>query len=343
MLETKGVKLRLEPQDEYTHPIEEEKNFNESMYINIFDPSSRLGGWFRVGNRPNEGYAEMTCCLYLPDGRVGFMFGRPEISGNDALDAAGLRFEIVEPLKRLRLTYDGKLLLLADPHAMARPRKAFSENPLVDCKVHLEYEGVAPVFGGEKVNEDGTSVKEKEQEAFARAHYEQHVAGRGTIRVAEEEFRVDGYGLRDHSWGPRYWQNIKWYRWLPMSFGKDFGIMIAIITKHDDSQVIGGMVLRNGKYVMIEEARIETEWDENDYQKGLTAWARTAEREYEVHGKVLNLIPLRNRRKTPDGADLETRITEGMTEYRCDGRVGYGMSEYLDQIVDGRPVGAAAG
>ena len=59
MLVTKEVKFRLEPEDEYTHPIEEEKNFNESMYINIFDPSSRLGGWFRVGNRPNEGYAEM--------------------------------------------------------------------------------------------------------------------------------------------------------------------------------------------------------------------------------------------------------------------------------------------
>jgi len=118
--------------------------------------------------------------------------------------------------------------------------------------------------------------------------------------------------------------------------------MIAIITRHDDSQVIGGMVLRDGTYTMIEEARIETEWDENYYQKSLKAWAKTAEREYEVEGKVISLIPLRNRRKTPDGEELETRITEGMTEYRCEGRVGYGMSEYLDQIVDGRPVGADA-
>ena len=124
-----------------------------------------------------------------------------------------------------------------------------------------------------------------------------------------------------------------------MSFGKDFGMMIAIITKQDDSQIIGGMVLHDGEYVMIEEARIETEWDENYFQTSLTAWAKTADREYEVEGKVLNLIPLRNRRKAPDGTELETRITEGMTEYRCDGRVGYGMSEYLDQIIDGKPVG----
>ena len=29
------------------------------------------GGFVRLGNRANEGHAEMTTCLYLPDGRVG--------------------------------------------------------------------------------------------------------------------------------------------------------------------------------------------------------------------------------------------------------------------------------
>jgi len=31
-----------------------------------------------------------------------------------------------------------------------------------------------------------------------------------------------------------------------------------------------------------------------------------------------------------------------MTEYTCDGKTGYGLSEYLDQIVDGKPLGVAA-
>ena len=57
---------------------------------------------------------------------------------------------------------------------------------------------------------------------------------------------------------------------------------------------------------------------------------------------MLSLIPLRNRRHDPDGDMLMTRISEGMTEWRCDGRVGYGLSEYLDQIVDGQPVGGDA-
>ncbi len=39
---------------------------------------------------------------------------------------------------------------------------------------------------------------------------------------------------------------------------------------------------------------------------------------------------------------MVTRISEGLTEWTLgDGRVGYGLSEYLDQIVDDQPVGLA--
>ena len=67
--------------------------------------------------------------------------------------------------------------------------------------------------------------------------------------------------------------------------------------------------------------------------------AGSGDRAYEITGSVLNLIPLRNRRTTPEGEQLVTRISEGMTEWQWDGRTGYGLSEYLDQIVDGQPVG----
>jgi hypothetical protein len=57
---------------------------------------------------------------------------------------------------------------------------------------------------------------------------------------------------------------------------------------------------------------------------------------------VLRLIPLRNRRTDDDGNQMVTRISEGLTQWTLDdGRVGYGLSEYLDQIVDGAPVGLA--
>ena len=94
----KGVRVRLDPQDEYTHPIEAAQNFNESMYFNVFDRAGRIGAWFRLANRPNEGRGEMSCCVYLPDGRIGFMFARPEGRTNEAFSGGGMSFDIVEPL-----------------------------------------------------------------------------------------------------------------------------------------------------------------------------------------------------------------------------------------------------
>jgi len=337
-----GYRFILDPEDEYCHTPDVAKNYNESMYFNVFDPAQKIGGWLRLGNRVNEGYAELSACLYLPDGRVGFMFNRPPIDNNDELNAGGMRVEVIEPFKRLRVTYSGTILLLTNPLEMAHPSRAFKNNPLVDCKVDLDYRGIAPMYGGRPVFEDGSDIPIDPEKSFAKAHYEQHMAAAGSFDIAGEHWEIAGFGLRDKSWGPRYWQNIRWYRWLPMSFGADFGMMISIIGTDDGAARRSGMVLHNGDYVLIKDTRIETAWDENWYQTKLRAWAKTDEREYVVEGKVMSMIPLRNRRKGDDGTDLVTRITEGMTEFTCDGRIGYGMSEYLDQMIDGRPVGPDA-
>jgi len=338
-IEVKNSRIILNPEDEYCHKPDEAQNYNESMYFNIFDPAQNIGGWFRIGNRVNEGYAEVSACVYLPDGRVGFMFNRPRIDNNDELNAGGMRVQVVEPFKRLRLTYDGKILLLTNPLEMAHPSRAFKNNPLVDCKVALDYRAVAPMYGGRPVQQDGSDIPMDPEKSFAKAHYEQHIAGTGSFQIGGQRWEIDGFGLRDKSWGPRYWQNICWYRWLPMNFGADFAVMISLIGSADGQVRRSGMVLRNGEYVMIRDARIESEWDENWYQTKLRAWAKTDEREYIIEGRVTSMIPLRNRRKREDGSELVTRITEGMTEYSCDGKTGYGLSEYLDQIVDGKPIG----
>ena len=124
------MRVRLDPHDEYMHELGPETNFNESMYFNVYDPTAearrRSSAW---ATGPTRARGEMTLCLYLPDGRVGFMFKRPEVHDNDAFDAAGMRFEVIEPFEHLRVSYAGKVVLLDDPLAMADPREAFTENP----------------------------------------------------------------------------------------------------------------------------------------------------------------------------------------------------------------------
>ena len=79
--------------DEYNHAAGTEPNFNESVYVNAFDSARGYGGWMRIGNRVNEGHAEMQVCLYLPDGRIACQFLRPDIARNDGFAAGGLRYD----------------------------------------------------------------------------------------------------------------------------------------------------------------------------------------------------------------------------------------------------------
>jgi hypothetical protein len=324
----------LEPEDEYPHEPDAAENYNESMYLNAFDARREVGGWFRLGNRVNEGYAEMTVCIYLPGGRVGFVYGRPAIDSNDTMEAGGLSIEVIQPFHHLKVRYRGKVCLLGEPRQMAEPRLAFKANPWEPCEVDLDFRGVSPMYGGKPVHADGTEVEQEARRSFAKAHYEQHCAVTGTIVVGDEVIDLDGLGLRDKSWGPRYWQAISWYRWLPMTFSTEFAMMISIVGGRSS-----GMVLVGDEYHLIRECTIKSDWDEDRYQTAMRCNVRTDHDTYAVTGTVLSLIPLRNRRTDPDGNELMTRITEAMTRYECNGHVGIGMSEYLDQIVDGEPVG----
>jgi hypothetical protein len=317
----------LAPEDDYLHELGPEPNFNESAYYNFFDRSQKLGGWFRIGNRANEGNAERTVCLYLPDGRVLFSFGRPKLANNDAFDAAGLRFEVQEPTQRHRTTFDGTLLELAEPRAMADPKAAFEGNPKKKVSFDLIHEAVGPLYGSKAEKK----ADEDLEQSFARAHFEQHMRVTGTLSIEGERSAIDGFGLRDHSWGPRYWQAIHSYEWLTLNFGPDLGAMVSVIQRDaaGKQRTAGGVLQRGMEIERLVEAQIEAEYEDNGlYHKTVTARVKTEKgEELTIRGKVTSFIPLRNRR-----GDAVTHIGEGMTEWQLGDRVGYGLSELLRQV-----------
>jgi hypothetical protein len=316
----------LTPEDDYNHPLGPDPNFNESMYFNFFDRERALGGFVRLGNRANEGRAEKTVALYLPDGRVLFHFERAAIESNDAFDAGGLGFEVLEPTQRLRTRYRGPALELAEPRAMADPRRAFRESPVLEVSLDLVHDAVGPMYGHRV--DAGESERAVEQQ-FAKAHYEQHMRVEGSVVVGGREQPVAGFGLRDHSWGPRSWQAIHGYEWLTMNFGDDFGAMVSVIRRAPGEERVGGVIVRGDELVAVKEARIEAEYESGGlYHRALDVALETAEGEsLRIEGRVRSFLPLRNRH----GGRL-THIGEGMTEWRCGDRTGYGLSEFLRQV-----------
>ena len=325
----------MRPEDELTHRPDSSVNFNESVYTNGFDRVARVGGWMRLGNRVNEGYAELSVCLYLPDGRIACQFQRPSIAANDRFAAGGLSYTVVEPLRSVSMAFDGDLLLVEDPDALRDPKTLFGRAPRLPGHVHWVHEAVSPIHGGEPASD---AVQTMYGRDFALGHFNQHGRVKGEIRVGDERWPVDGLGWRDHSWGPRYWQTIHCYRLLLGNFVDGDGFMLLKITGKDGSSRRLGLLLVGGRYEEVVDLDLTTEWTEKRDPARVRVGVRTAKRRAVIDGEVITTAPLRNIRKE-GGTSLVSRIAEGYTRFTWDGREGFGMCEYIERLEDGALVG----
>lgn len=328
-------KYIMRAEDEFPHQPDADSNFNESVYTNAFNMASPLGGWMRLGNRVNEGYAELSVCLYLPDGRIACQFQRPGITDNSGFDAGGLHYEVLEPLKKTRMTYEGELLIVENPDDLRTPQKLFAAGPRADGRVTWTHEASSPIRGGEPSDDTTETMYGRD---FSRGHFNQHARTIGEITVGDQTWQLDGRGWRDHSWGPRYWQVIYFYRLFIANFDNGNGLMILKISDADGGARRIGVLLVDGQYEEITDLDIATDWTAEQDPAAVRLGVRTRNRKAVIRGEIQSLAPLRNRRKTDDGI-LVSRIAEGFTRYTWDDAVGYGMTEYIERVEDGQAVG----
>ncbi|MFT7220720.1 MAG: hypothetical protein ACI8Z1_002340 [Candidatus Azotimanducaceae bacterium] len=310
----------VKAEDDFTHPLGPEENFNESVYFNFFDRNTGVGGFIRMGNRANEGYAETTVIVFQSDGSVFFNYKKPEISDNNGWNAGGTKIDVITAGEHIRTSYRGSVLHMQDPTEMIDPGEAFKSNPFKKIELDLDHFGVGPMYGHVGEAGDGND--------FARAHYEQHMRFEGQLRVeGEAPVELSGHGVRDHSWGPRYWQSIRSYRWLTGNFSDDLGMALSVVGDHR-----GGMFYKGDELLKVTDIQLKTDYDEaTGFHRGLEAQVVLENGdEHLVEGRVRGFIPLRNRR-----SEQVTHIGEGMTEYTLDGKIiGFGLSEYLNQPED---------
>lgn len=309
----------LKPEDDFTHTLGPEKNFNESVYFNFFDPEKNRGGFIRIGNRANEGYAEMTVIVFNSDGSAFFNYKKPGIDHNNGWNAGGASVEVLVPGEKIRTVYEGSALFMKDPTDMKDPGTAFKSNPFRKLRIDLIHEAVGPMYGHVGNVDDNND--------FARAHYEQHMKVSGRIDIeGEESIDIAGHGLRDHSWGPRYWQSIRSYRWITGNFGDDLGMVLSIVGDHR-----GGMFHKGDEFIRVTDVNLSAEYQDKYFHTSFRADVTLESGEkHLVEGQVKGFVPLRNRR-----SEQITYIGEGMTRYVLDGdRIGYGLSEFLNQPGD---------
>lgn len=315
--------------DDGIHPVGTESNWNESMYFQFHDPQAAVGGFLRLAERPNEGRGERTVCLYLPDGSVAFSFARPRVEPDDTFCGAGLSVDVVEPFEYVRVTFDGTVSLLPDPTALSDPKSALTGSAVTNCTVTLDLLAAAPPYA-ETFDGDG--------ESFAPNHYEQLTAVRGALTLDGTSTDVEGFGLRDHSWGPRSWQAPHFYRWVHGST-TGLGFMGAYFGDPAGADRAGGFVWDGTHLHVCHQVEVSTVRDARSEPQSVTVALTAADGHWVFRGEAGAVVPLRHRRQD-DGPVDGTRIAEAAMVWTAeDGTTLHGMSEYLDQVRDGQLAG----
>ncbi len=331
-----GVALRAG--DEGAHRVGAEINWNESRYVDFWDPVSRIGGWFRIGNRPNAGWAEMSACVNLPDGSIAFMFERPSIE-NNTLTSGDQSWEVVDEWRLSRMCYNGPLLVLADPWLLTNPKRAFTESPRTTGEIDLQCRstGLSTVLGHDQDHIDRIFLPGQ-----ADFHYQHLVHVTGTVRVGDVVHQVDGRGGKDHSWGPRNWHAKRWFRWLIAGVDDDHGFMLSRGVG-PTKQTRGGFVLHGGRFHEVDDFSMRNTYtgapnfEVTGVEVTITAGGGAVS--VTATGTPRGWLPLRHRQKDAAGEEAILRIVKSPTDWTVDGRHAAGMLEYHDLVEDGRPIG----
>ena len=309
----------IEPRDDHPHPRGAEPTWSESTYFNFHDPSSGLAGFTRIGFRPNEGFADATLFLFLPGGGAVAVLEK-----HDAKDipedarVGGIRHERREELVRWGVRCDAKGLGVAhagDVDVAAGPRVG----SVVEVDADLSFEAFMPPFGtsGRRVRSAAAAASAA---AVAAGHFEQACRVRGEVWIGDTTFVVDGLGVRDRSWGPRDWSAPWGWRWFSIPFGEDLAIGVHSVI-FPGREVQAGWAWREGRTIKMTDFTLETVYEDRVH-RSLTIDATDEEgTAYAISGDVGPVIPLQIG---------STRVNEGLTVFRMDGREATGIAEYLD-------------
>jgi hypothetical protein len=329
----------LESQDEFLHIGPDGSDQSDCLEFTAYDIPVRLGVLFRLHSRPGRGYTQLTACLYLPDGRAAFACERSGIGRESDFDGGGLRVEVVRPYQEVHVAYDGKVLLLEDPGAMLHPERPPAEHPLLDAEVHLTCTGISTLY------EAGDDRRASGRGAPTEGRYEQLVSVFGSGRVGEAHWALDGRGRRAHRWGAPPSPEPVYRRRMTANIGPSFGFMACRVAVEGGGGSRGGFVWDGTALHVCRGITVKTSWGGGDrVPRAVDLTLKAGDQTWHAAGTVLSLLA----RPGDDGTDScggegrqpATRTCEALTEWRLDdGQVGYGLSEYVDRVVDGTPAG----
>lgn len=292
------------------HPFGDHAEWSESFYFNFYDRINDVCGFMRIGLKPNKNEKSVFCFFMLPDGSIVGLKGGSPYNGPD-LAVNGLTFTKVEPEKHWKMEFAGIMAKMASPPV---PLKA---------SFSLDFTALNDVFDYRACV---SGHKEEISKSVASEHLEQFGRVTGTLKVGDKKFTIDALGERDHSWGVREWTAPKMWIWLTCQFSESEALNVTKLAV-EQGEVDAGFIHLHDKSIPLDAVRIDTtftpEGGPRSFRMNLTDRDGKI---HEVEAEIIKqaMLPFEG----PDKKSLAI-MYETLARYRMDGKVGYGIAEYL--------------
>ncbi|WP_193353092.1 MULTISPECIES: DUF7065 domain-containing protein [Protofrankia] len=273
--------------------------WNQSYYLNFYDPRTRVGCFVRMGLLENQRHANNWLIVFR-DGLPVFVRTNLTLPYTDdrpekGIALAGVRMRSLSPLSSTRVTFaegDFSLDLRWD-----------TTYPLADC-IALTRDA------------EGSFARE-----MAQVHLEGPCTVAGQVTVRGRRTEVTGTGFRDVAAGVRNWDGVRHYRlaWPVFDDGTAFAGVHGVSTGGADAYM---RMFHDGReWLRVTRIDDHNEYAPGPFQVSRMDWAFTDER-----GRMSGFTarPLFSWLLPQDSFV----ICEQMMEYRlADGTLGYGLCE----------------
>lgn len=291
------------------HEKKDHVEWNESFYFSFYDKTNDICAFMRIGLKPNKPLKNMFCFFMLPDGSYIGLKDDDKYDG-DVLSAKNLTFTKIQSEKKWNLRFDGKLL-------------DFTSKKTVDVSFNFDFESLNNIFD---YRDCVSGFKEKISQSVASEHLEQFGKATGDLNIGEKKYIISGLGERDHSWGIRDWNAPKMWIWLTCQFSENIALNVTKLVV-SEGEVDAGFVHIEGENLPIMKAKINTDYNQdgspNSFNMELTDKKGDL---HKVSAKIIKNVKLPF---TSGDGKKQSIMHETLTEYEMNGKIGYGIAEYL--------------
>jgi hypothetical protein len=226
------------------HKPSNETLWQESDCYLFYDQQQGVGGFHRIGQRPNTGMGQLTVFAFKEGGE------RFVLSAGEEVQVA-LTPEARQGNKQVVGTHTAEAL------GEGRMRFTWDED---DCSANLEfYESFHVPRNWSKTGHSDDFMSNINSDG----HLECSGKLRGTVRIGSEAYEIDALCHRDRSWGFRDNSRASMHRYRMFSgtVGPELSFASFLLDLKDGPKMVAGFVVRDGVDLDVRDLRVMTTFD----------------------------------------------------------------------------------